>query len=103
MPKYTGFNIILSYLPLFLGFFGLNLISKNSPMKSILLLFLSVSLVLLPACSGSAESSGSSGTDKSETATSGYQCPMKCEGDSIHAHDGNCSVCGMKLEKVNEK
>ena len=29
-----------------------------------------------------------------------YQCPMKCEGDSTHATQENCSVCGMKTQAV---
>jgi Cu2+-exporting ATPase len=30
----------------------------------------------------------------------GYQCPMKCEGDKIYNAPGSCPVCNMHLAPV---
>lgn len=32
-----------------------------------------------------------------------YFCPMLCEGDKTYPHPGNCPVCNMKLQLVEEK
>jgi hypothetical protein len=34
-------------------------------------------------------------------AKSKYQCPMRCT-DEVFEHNGNCPVCGTKLEKIIE-
>lgn len=34
---------------------------------------------------------------------SGYQCPMKCEGNKTYEAPGNCPVCNMKLIPVGTK
>lgn len=43
------------------------------------------------------ESSTEAHEEHEHTAEKGYYCPMKCEGDKIHAEPGSCSVCGMEL------
>ena len=36
-----------------------------------------------------------------EVATEHYQCPMKCT-EEIFDKPGQCSVCGMELEKITK-
>ena len=31
-----------------------------------------------------------------------FQCPMKCERNKTYNAPGNCPVCNMRLEQVNE-
>ncbi|MBB6461247.1 copper-transporting P-type ATPase [Flammeovirga kamogawensis] len=31
-----------------------------------------------------------------------YYCPMQCEGELLHDEMGDCSICGMPLEKIPE-
>lgn len=38
--------------------------------------------------------------DKNETS---YQCPMKCEGTKTYDKPGDCPVCGMELQGVEQK
>jgi len=35
--------------------------------------------------------------------STGYQCPMHCEGDKVYDQPGNCPVCNMKLVPLDEK
>ncbi len=37
-----------------------------------------------------------------EYSVANYHCPMHCEGDKNYDKAGDCSVCGMNLEKVHE-
>jgi len=32
-----------------------------------------------------------------------YQCTMKCEGDKVYDHPGNCPMCNMKLVPCDDK
>lgn len=36
-----------------------------------------------------------------EVATDQYQCPMKCT-EEVFDKPGQCSVCGMELEKITK-
>ncbi|SHJ10871.1 SCO family protein [Pseudozobellia thermophila] len=36
-------------------------------------------------------------------ALTGYQCPMKCEGDQVYEEGGNCPICHMALQPVEPK
>ncbi len=36
-----------------------------------------------------------------EAATEQYQCPMKCT-EEVFDKPGQCSVCGMELEKITK-
>ena len=36
-----------------------------------------------------------------EVATEHYQCPMKCT-EEVFDKPGQCSVCGMELEKITK-
>ena len=36
-----------------------------------------------------------------EVATEDYQCPMKCT-EEVLTKPGQCSVCGMELEKITK-
>lgn len=31
-----------------------------------------------------------------------FRCPMKCEGEKTYSKPGNCPVCNMHLEAVDE-
>ena len=63
----------------------------------VLLAFFSISL----SCSNG----GDKKSDKTEqTKEEGkYICPMKCEGEKTYDAPGQCPVCNMDLEKVEEK
>lgn len=50
--------------------------------------------VSFTSCSGEKESENTEVVSAKE-----YYCPMKCEGDKMHAEEGTCSVCGMDLIK----
>ena len=41
-------------------------------------------------------------TKKQSGKTMIYQCPMKCEGDKTYNQSGQCPVCNMDLEKVED-
>lgn len=50
--------------------------------------------VMTSCASSDAEDSTEDSVAKKE-----YYCPMKCEGDEMHAEEGSCSVCKMDLVK----
>jgi Cu2+-exporting ATPase len=64
---------------------------------SIIFAALLVMTAITTSCSGgdkeNTEQSKGSGT---------YQCPMKCEGDKTYNQSGQCPVCNMDLEKVED-
>ena len=39
--------------------------------------------------------------DHGDMAEAHYQCPMKCEEDKTYDKPGNCPVCKMELEEVD--
>lgn len=51
--------------------------------------------VSFTSCSGEKEAEATT----EEVSAKEYYCPMKCEGDKMHAEEGSCSVCGMDLVK----
>ena len=55
---------------------------------------------------GTAITTSCSGGDKENTEQNSeggiYQCPMKCEGDKTYKEPGQCPVCNMDLEKVED-
>lgn len=53
-----------------------------------------------PCCAKKAEGEVSDSTSVEVAEAKVYACPMKCEGDHVHAEAGACSVCGMDLEEV---
>ncbi len=57
-------------------------------MKTLFILTLFTGLFLTNSCSNSSKES------------TGYKCPMECEGKKIHEKPGQCSVCEMDLEKI---
>ncbi len=67
---------------------------KNTLILLVALTFGSVAIV---AC-GSEEKKQET---PAEVVTEHYQCPMKCT-EEIQDKPGQCSVCGMELEKVTK-
>jgi hypothetical protein len=63
--------------------------------KSFLFLALTFSILLIGITSCS-NSSKSEQTEEKEM----YQCPMDCEKGKIDDKPGQCSICGMELEKM---
>lgn len=59
-------------------------------MKKIVFITL-VGITLLGSCNNSSKKNA------------GYSCPMECEGDSIHAKPGTCSICKMDLEEIEKQ
>ena len=39
----------------------------------------------------------------SDTTSIKYQCPMKCQGDTAYTAFGQCPVCEMDLEKLDDR
>jgi protein SCO1/2 len=58
----------------------------------ILQLIFCFALITLTACKNN--------TSPKDSATTTYQCPMKCEGDKTYTEPGSCPVCGMTLVSV---
>lgn len=54
------------------------------------------SMGVMTSCSGD-DSEKSAESAEEAVAKKEYYCPMKCEGDKMHAEPGSCSVCGMDL------
>lgn len=67
---------------------------KNTLIWIAVLAFTSVAIV---SC-GSEEKKPETPT---EVATEHYQCPMKCT-EEVLDKPGQCSVCGMELEKITK-
>ena len=51
--------------------------------------------------SSETETSTTSETKTEEVVVAEYSCPMKCEKDKTHAHEGQCPVCEMDLKQIN--
>ncbi len=68
-------------------------------MKKITIIFAALLMMtaITTSCSGS-EKENTEQTNESGT----YQCPMKCEGDKTYSQAGQCPVCGMDLEEVED-
>ena len=68
-------------------------------MKKITIIFAALLMMtaITTSCSGS-EKENTEQTNESGT----YQCPMKCEGDKTYSQPGQCPVCNMDLEKVED-
>ncbi|MCE9540337.1 MAG: hypothetical protein K8R85_14140 [Bacteroidetes bacterium] len=54
---------------------------------------------LLSVVMASCNNSNNAGTEQTEEKAS-YQCPMDCEKGKTYEKQGQCSVCGMDLEKI---
>ncbi len=71
------------------------------------IVFLLAGSLTFSSCCNNDTSKTVKNNDKAKTVQAkeitGYQCPMKCEGDKTYDHPGKCPVCGMKLEKVEKK
>ena len=64
-------------------------------------LLLTVTLFIASCGSeNSATKDQKSGTE--QTANVKYQCPMKCEGEKTYDKPGQCPVCNMDLQKVED-
>jgi hypothetical protein len=71
-------------------------------MKKIVLIFSAIIAIgiIVVSCNNNASTSketGSTGTDTAAHAHK-YRCPMNCEKGKTYDKEGNCPVCGMKLE-----
>jgi rubrerythrin len=55
-------------------------------------------LILMAACNNS----NTRNTEQTTEQALVYECPMKCEGKTFDK-PGKCPVCGMDLEKVENK
>lgn len=64
-----------------------------------LFLFWVITFGLLSIVMASCNNSNNTGTEQTEEKAS-YQCPMDCEKGKTHDKSGQCSVCGMDLEKM---
>lgn len=51
--------------------------------------------VFMASCNNSNNKASEQNLEKAS-----YQCPMDCEKGKIHDKSGQCSVCGMDLEKI---
>ncbi len=68
-------------------------------MKKITIIFaaLLVMTTITTSCSG-----GEKENTEQSNESGIYQCPMKCEGDKTYKQPGQCPVCNMDLEKVED-
>ena len=73
-------------------------------MKNILTYVFVVGVVV---ASCNSNTSGSGGSTKlivaSDTSNIKFQCPMKCQEDTAYTTFGQCPVCEMDLEKLNDE
>jgi Heavy metal binding domain/Prokaryotic membrane lipoprotein lipid attachment site len=69
------------------------------------ILFLAVMALVVSACGSHSEQKSTvvlADTTKA-VAMSGYQCPMKCEGDKTYDKPGECPACGMDMKDIAAK
>ena len=59
-----------------------------------------LSLFTISSCTNS--SSEGSGSSEQEVENTVYQCPMDCEDGKTYAAAGQCPVCEMDIEKLEE-
>lgn len=62
--------------------------------------FLLVAIVFGSFTVGITSCNNSNKTESGTEQQALYQCPMDCEKGKTHDKPGQCSVCGMDLEKV---
>ena len=59
-------------------------------------------IAFLSACNNNASTKKTTATDSTAKTTGEhahqYRCPMNCEKGKTYDKEGNCPVCGMKLE-----
>lgn len=59
-------------------------------------------VMFFASCGNKTSESKKENTTTEQTASAKYQCPMKCEGEKTYDKPGQCPVCNMDLEKVEE-
>ncbi len=64
-------------------------------------LFLAIALCMLNVSITSCTNANKTESEQTEEKAS-YQCPMDCEKGKTHDAPGQCSVCGMNLEKIEK-
>ena len=73
---------------------------KKQIIKAALLLTV---ITFMASCGTNSSESKKENTATEQTENAKYQCPMKCEGEKTYDKPGQCPVCNMDLEKVEEK
>lgn len=59
-------------------------------------------VVFLGSCGNKTPESKKEGTTTEQAANAKYQCSMKCEGEKTYDKPGQCPVCNMDLQVVEE-
>lgn len=71
----------------------------TSLLKHVLNLFGLASIIFITACNNNKTSAEAKDSTTSASAHAhSYRCPMNCEKGKTYEKEGNCPVCGMKLE-----
>lgn len=73
---------------------------KNKITTAALLL---TAVIFFASCGNKTSESKKENTTTEQTASAKYQCPMKCEGEKTYDKPGQCPVCNMDLQVVEEK
>lgn len=68
---------------------------KKTILSVIALLFLAG--VTFTSCSN--DNSSEKNSNEASSETTGYHCPMQCEGEKTYHDPGSCPECGMDLVK----
>jgi hypothetical protein len=64
--------------------------------------FLLTATMFLNSCGSKNTETQKENTVTEQTEVTMYQCPMKCEGEKMYNDPGQCPVCKMDLEMVEE-
>lgn len=72
---------------------------KKQIIKAALLLTV---ITFMASCGSNSSENKKENTAIEQTGNAKYQCPMKCEGEKTYDKPGQCPVCNMDLEKVEE-
>lgn len=69
----------------------------NIKMKKVMFSIVVATAIVITSCGGETKVEE---PNHSETASTKYACPMKCEGELTYDEKGECPKCHMDLEEV---